>query len=123
MPRITALEVQELGVELTEAELTPFIAGANLIINQNLLDADLTEEELKEIEKWLSGHLASIKSARITDESVLGIREKKENAKLGMGLDGTTYGQMAKLIDRSGKLEEIDSKDKKPKKSVMFRAL
>ncbi len=96
--------------DLTDAQLTAFIAAAGVLIGTDgcdLAGAGLSATTIKEIEKWLSAHLATSDDFRVESHRSSGHQVTFES-EIGLGLDQSRYGQMAKRMDRTGCLAQID---------------
>jgi hypothetical protein len=111
MPRVTDAEVQ--AIHASGQDTAPFILAAHCIINDNLLGRGLSEETLTQIELFLAAHLAvtgaahgagEVKKYRLGD---LQIERSAQAASLGLGLDGSTFGQTARLLDSTGTLANL----------------
>lgn len=103
--RVSDAEVKEILD--TSISTTPFITAANLIVNQHLLNAALSDELLTEIERWLAAHLACMRDPRLRDAATEGgTRASYERGAAGKGLDATSYGQQVKLLDPTGLLNK-----------------
>lgn len=110
MPRVTNQEVQQL-VDTTR-DCTSFIDTAHLIVNEELADVGHSEDRLKQIELYLSGHYAVV-----TIEKGSLVRKRVGDASdtyggfvqglLGPGLRSTRFGQQAISQDTSGTLERM----------------
>lgn len=109
--RVEGADVKEiLQTKLTASVLTPFITLANQLVNRHLKgEASLTEDELKEIERWLAAHLVAIRTPPTESESTGGQVTLKFQGKSGMGLKATTYGQQVIAMDPTGKLANLDN--------------
>ena len=103
--RITDAEVKEI-LDTDISDTTPFITAANLIVTNTLGSESMSTSLLKEIERWLTAHLASMRDQRIKSER-FGDAEATYQGITGMGLDFSSYGQQVKLLDTSGKLALI----------------
>ena len=101
MARVTTLEVEQILDNLDEIELEPFIRVANLMVTDLLSGAGFSSDYLKEIERWLSAHFASIRSPMAEMEKI-GPATTKYQTKTGMGLKLTSYGQQVLALDTSG---------------------
>jgi hypothetical protein len=109
--RVTAAEVKEIiDTTLTESQIAPFITAANITIT-DILGATtvLSSDQLKEIERWLSAHFVAIRDPRISAEKIADASATYQG-KTAMGLDSTTYGQQAKMLDTTGALANIGKK-------------
>lgn len=103
--RVTPALVKEIiETALTGDELNPFINVAHYLVQQILLDKGLSADLLTEIEKWLSAHFLAIMDQRVHSESVGGEWQATYQGKTDMGLNATTYGQQALLLDTTGSL-------------------
>jgi len=117
MARVTDAEVKEI-IE-TDLDTTPFITTANTLVNQHLASAEChTSASLKQVELYLAAHFTAHRERQHTEEK-LSKAEDKYLGKAEMGLDFTQYGQTAKLLDCSGKLDSLDSR----KRSVIFEVV
>lgn len=110
--RVSSTEVKAILEDISVGEdITPFIAVANILVEQKLVPLDLLEEsQLKEIERWLSAHFVSIKLMRAARESAgsaagrVGIDYQY---KVGFDLRNTMYGQAAITLDTTGTLKAM----------------
>ena len=106
MARVIDAEVK--AILPTEIDTSPFITAATLMVDR--LDATvLSPDELKEIERWLSAHLACMADPRLHSFSTGGSSATYEG-QTGLGLDHTRYGQQVKLLDRTKALVSLDKK-------------
>lgn len=107
MARVTGEEVKAiLSTALSSEDLGPFIATAHTLVNVHLSalrDPRLSEDVLQEIELWLAAHFAAIRDPRVSEERV-GDESFRYQGQTGTGLDATTYGQQARLLDPTGAL-------------------
>lgn len=111
--RVTDNEVKK--ILNTTIETTPFIATASLIVDETLADQGLSDARLKQIELYLSAHLACTMDPRLTNESVGDASNTYQTASAGgKGLDATSYGQHVKMLDTTGLLDTLE----KPKASL-----
>lgn len=101
--RVTADEVKailETSSYSVNFDLTPFILVASLQTdNITGLDDDL----LKEIERWLAAHYATVRHRRPVEEAYDDARHRYAEHR-GTGLASTEFGQMAMELDTSGSL-------------------
>jgi hypothetical protein len=106
--RVDAEEIKEIiETSLSDPTIEAFIGAANIIITNSLGSSTLTAAHLKEIERWLTAHfIASSRERQTTSESV-GQAKVEYNSKVGLGLDGTTYGQQVKMLDTTGILANL----------------
>jgi hypothetical protein len=102
--RVTDDEVKEL-IDTEEPDLTPFITAANVLVEKILAnDSSLTSDQLKQIELWLSAHFVAIKDPVAKTESIGGTSVSHYLSGGSGGLKMTPYGEMACVLDTSGKL-------------------
>jgi hypothetical protein len=105
--RVTSAEVLEI-MDTTLTEVTAFITVANLIVTDKLGAKGLSDDLMKEIERWLSAHFATIKDPSSTEDKIGSSTQKKLSLFLsGEGLKGTKYGQQVLLLDPTGTLVNI----------------
>ena len=109
--RVTEQEVRNI-FETDITDLSPFITAANLMVNENLFGQGLTDATLKEIERWLSAHLATARDPRTSKES-MGDASQTYQGDSGLGLDSSRYGQMVKTLDPTGRLTAVGKKKAK----------
>jgi len=88
------------------ADTTPFITTANLIVTDKLDSEGFTAAHLKEIEKYLAAHMASLMDQRIAQEKTAEAAVTYQG-QTGLGLDGTKYGQTIKMLDTTGILASM----------------
>jgi len=105
MPRVTDAEVFAI-IDTTLTDIDVFINTANMMVTSWLETAGLTDETLKEIERYLAAHVLSVQDQRVKSTGVDVLSESYQG-QWGMGLNGTSYGQMAILLDTSGTLGKI----------------
>ncbi len=104
MARVTEAEVLKIWNDsdpLPTGSMGVFILGANLIVTNNLGSSTLSTATLKEIERWLSAHMASART-RQEDSIKISSAGAKFTGKYGMGLKNTQYGQMVEVLDSTG---------------------
>lgn len=113
MARVTDAEVRELIPSTSIADLTPFIAAASILVDQLELGcgSSFSLAKLKEIERWLSAHFASISDPKLNMSSEkFEDAENKYNRGSSSDMSGvmsTTYGQMANTLS-NGCLIDLD---------------
>lgn len=108
--RIEADSVQEVfNTNLTDAQVNAFINMAHRFVDANLLDEGLAAGTLVDIELMLSCHFCALNDPRMKSENVAGEWSFSVQGVTGISLDATFYGQQAKLLDPTGKLDELGS--------------
>ncbi|WP_408954736.1 hypothetical protein [Natroniella sp. ANB-PHB2] len=111
MARVGPGEVLEIAeFKMDENKLDAFIKTANIQVNKHLIDKGLSEEELEEIEKWLAAHFASVAAPRVKEKRIMENQYKYEGPMMDKGLDGSMYGQTAKVLDHTGILAKLGAK-------------
>lgn len=105
--RVTGDEVKEIiNTSLSAIEVVPFITSANLIVTERLGGQNVSVSVLKEVERWISAHLVAIRSQdSVSKAEKTGDASITRHGETKMGLDFTPYGQQAKLLDPTGRLE------------------
>lgn len=103
--RVTAEDVKQIIVtDKEDAVIEAFISAASLTVDAILADQDLTDDQLQEIERWLSAHLmACAVEPQIVKEQV-GNASATYAGITKMGLNATLYGQQVKILDTTGLL-------------------
>ena len=104
MARVQTADVKVL-IDTELNDLSVFIQSATLQVDRIAAKGLLSTNELKEIERWLSAHFASIRDKRTVKDAV-GDSSHTYEGKTGMGLNFTRYGQQALLLDTTGTLAE-----------------
>jgi len=109
--RVTADEVEAIMDDSFAMEssfdVSPFITVATLVVDDRLSSAGHSDALLKEIERWLSAHLASCKYTRHKSQQIGDTQEALQVGALGKGLEWSSYGQQVKLLDSSGILANV----------------
>ena len=80
-----------------------FINTANLMVNEYLSGSGFSESYLKEIELYLSAHLAAMWDQRRSEKEI-GESRFKFQGKWDLGLNSTDYGQKVIILDSTGSL-------------------
>ena len=81
--------------------LRPFIESANLLVTECYGNSGVSDDVLRELEKWLAAHLAHSVSQRVVSTKLGDASDTFARAS-GDGLRGTFYGQQALLFDVNG---------------------
>ena len=94
--------------EAKETKLAPFINTANLIVTNYCVGYGYDDDQLKDIELWLSAHFLAIRypALSIKSENVDGVQASYYGV-AGKMLESTIYGQQAKIIDVKGTLNKL----------------
>jgi hypothetical protein len=100
----------------TSFDLEAFIDAATMVVDDYCLNSDYADAKLLKIETYLAAHFYEVTVGRPVTEQVgsggAGARTTFES-KIGLGLDLTRYGQMAKLLDPKMSLAAADLAVKK----------
>lgn len=111
--RVTDPEVKPLVPGTSITDLTPFIDAANKLVNKvaaSPCGSSLSSDELKEIEKWLSAHFATVSdpSLGIVSQTVKGSSASASRGNVNSmdGVMSTQFGQMANSLS-GGCLYEV----------------
>ncbi len=114
MARVTGTEVKEIiNTSLTALQVEPFITAANLIVTAKC-STTYSAAELKEIERWLSAHLVSVRDpsrSAVVEQQAGKASQKYQVSKSRVvgALDATPYGQQAMAMDYAGTLAGLGS--------------
>ena len=102
--RVTADEVGAIIDYDTDiiTDISAFITAANLTVTAMLSSAGLSDDQLKEIERWLAAHFIAIQDPRAKSKEFGDSKEDYEGAVVGEGLKLTRYGQQVLVLDTSG---------------------
>lgn len=89
----------------SRSDLAPFIATAQLLVDEELQDSGLSAERKTQIVIYLAAHLTEI-SDKIVARERIGESEDtyKQPSDFDQGLSSTNYGQTAMLLDTTGTL-------------------
>ncbi len=109
--RVSAADVKVIiKTTLADADITKFITDANVFVNVYLLNKINDNELLAEIEKYTAAHFIAISIERQTTSEKIGELTLQFNDINGIGLQSTTYGQMACKLDYTGTLEGLNNR-------------
>lgn len=100
------LEILPANTTLTEDTIFPYISSANVFVTSSL-EGKLSDSVLKEIEKWLSAHMATVARERLSKEAGAGGAYIKYAGEWGAELSSTQYGQMVLMLDTSNTLRNL----------------
>jgi hypothetical protein len=96
-------------IDTSLTNIDVFINTAHRMVDGYLSSKGLDEETLTDIERYLSAHVLSVQDMRTKSVGVDVLSESYQG-QWGFGLKGTSYGQMAILLDTSGTLGKIAEK-------------
>lgn len=112
--RTNATDVQDImGITLSSTYVDKYIKSANALVNQALASASLEEDTLTEIEMWIAAHMISVTRERQAKKEGAGGAEIEYTGEYGLGLNSTSFGQMAIALDSTGTLADLASGKKK----------
>jgi hypothetical protein len=100
------IEVMPADTTLTEDTILPFVTSANAFVT-DLLASVHTDGILKEIEKWLAAHMATVVRERLSKEAGAGGAYIKYAGEWGQELSSTQFGQMVLMLDTSNTLRNL----------------
>lgn len=117
MARVVDAEVKEI-IETDLSDTAPFITAANLVVTDRLGSSDdLSDAQLKEIERWFAAHLVAVRDPVSISSKTGDSLETFARGKLGEELKSTPYGQMVIVLDTTGKMASLG------KKAAVFKAI
>lgn len=126
--RVTKAEVKALtGTALDDTTLDIMILTATSIVNDNLVGVDTCSHSdctLKLIELYLAAHFAEMRTRQQKSEK-FGDASDTYGGIFGKGLEFTSWGQQAKILDNCGILASLDaeSKETTTKPNFIFGAM
>lgn len=110
MARITTDDVvTAMGTSLDATTILAFIDTASRIVDENLLDATLSDAVLTDIEKWLTCHFIALSRDIAVVQETVGDASVRYavSTTVGTGLAGTPYGQQVIALDSSGRIRKL----------------
>lgn len=113
--RTTAALVRGINPDVPATDpdsvLTPYIATANQIVNDNCLASSYDATLLELIERWLSAHFYAVANLPAAQEGIGSgaVTESKAKIAVDLGFDVTVYGQQAMRLDYAGNLAALDN--------------
>ncbi len=102
-----------IDTDLTADQVLPFITPASALVDEHLLSVTppISDNLLGQIETYLAAHFLTLFDPRSTKEEADGVRFTYEG-KTDMALDASQYGQMAQILDPSGRLKQLSKDDR-----------
>lgn len=122
MGRVSAVEVIAIMAEsdaLTTTVVDAYIASSTVFITEAFDGVTISDDLLKEIERWFTAHMIASTRERVSKKEGAGGASIEYAIEVGMGMKGTQYGQTAIAIDTTGTLA-ILADEKKP---IVFKAM
>jgi hypothetical protein len=109
MPRVVAEEVKEIiDTSLTDPQICPFIKAANVTVTKLLgTTTDLSDDQKKEIERWLAAHLIACTKVRQAKSKKTGKTSVVYQGETSEGINSTHYGQTVVALDTTGKMANL----------------
>ena len=110
MARVTVADIKAiLDTSLEDVPINAFIASANALVTNKIAVATVTQtdDQLKEIERWLAAHFIASTREQQLQKAKAGSAVSEFQGITGKGLAATFYGQNALLLDISGTLSEL----------------
>ncbi len=86
----------------TTIDTQPYIVCATLVVTERLVPVGYSADRLRQIELYLSAHLASLQDPGLIELTADGATARYDRGKLGTGLNGTQYGQQIQWLDYLG---------------------
>lgn len=108
--RVDADQVSDIiSTGLTESQINAMINTAHLVVEQNLATSGLSEDLLTQIELWMAAHFVCMRDPRKKQVKVDEVSVTYQG-EVGIGLQGTPYGQQAIALDSTGTLATTSMK-------------
>ena len=111
--RTTAAEVLQIldGCTLSSTIVDVFIASASRLVDSvYAADTTMSDAQLEDIEMWLSAHMIASTLHRQTSQEEVDGASVKYTGFWSKDLDSTSYGQMVKVLDVTGKMAKVGKK-------------
>lgn len=89
------------------AVVTAIITDATDFLTSIFTDCDFTPEQLDAIIKWYAAHMVISGPERQAKREKLGEAEVEYDSQNGSELSSTSFGRMAILLDRCGRLKNV----------------
>lgn len=105
------IEIMGSPSTLTTANVTPYLTPATTMVTKYLAD-EITDDDLLElIERYLAAHFVSLVIEKETKSEGVGGGEITQSygGQWGKGLEFTSYGQMAMILDTSRILQRVNA--------------
>lgn len=116
MARVTVDEVRVIfpgdALEVPDDSISTHIDMANSFVTDELGSAELSTQRLKDIERYITGHLLAIRYPNlgmVKAEWVASEAKIEFSSDFGKMLKSTHYGQWAITLDTTGTLEKLGS--------------
>lgn len=106
MARTSPVLVESIVEVDSSIDLLPFIGIANLVVTRYCTGGTMTADELEAVERYLAAHFYCLRDRQMV-RTKTGQSDDIFESKIGLGLDHTRYGQTAKVLDATGKLDGL----------------
>jgi len=117
---VTYQQVQELlsDCDVSSAIVSSIITDAtNYVIAALAGCTIMSDSEIDAVIKWYAAHMLASGPCRQAKREKLGEAEVEYNSERGLDMTSTSYGRMALLLDRCGKLKVAG------KQAIMIKAV
>ena len=114
--RTTAAEVKQILDECTLSDtiVDVFIGAASRLVDAVYsTDTTMSDDQLEDIETWLTAHMIASTLHRQTSQEEVDGASVKYTGYWSKDLESTSYGQMVKILDTSGKMANTGKKEAK----------
>jgi len=121
--RTTSAKVLQIldGCTVSSTVVDVFIATASRVLDSVFeSDATMTDDQLIDIETWFSAHMIACTLHRQTSQEQVDDASVKYTGYWSKDLESTSYGQMVKVIDTSGKMANAGKKLASMKAIISF---
>ncbi len=105
--RTTEAQVASIIDTESDISLEPFIATANSLVTGLCTNSGYDDTRLELIERYLAAHFYTLREPRSVSEGAGPVNTSYQSS-VGLGLNTSHYGQMAKLLDTAGNLAEAE---------------
>lgn len=96
-----------IETSVSDADLTPYMDAAHILVEAHLGTSGLAEEHLRELERWLAAHLLACSREQQPMSESIGGASISYRGQTGLRLDATLYGQQVALLDTTGRLAAL----------------
>ena len=122
MARVTVDEVKNMldNTQLSDTIIGGYITSGNIFITENLGSSGLSDDVLKEIERWTVCHMIASTRDRRSASEAAGSAKITYYDVFGSGFKSTDYGQMALTLDNTGTLAALGKKAAKVRAITSF---
>lgn len=116
VPTLVTGDIKAIA-ELAGADLSVFIDMAIVYVDEFLSDKGLSDALLRLIAKNVAAHFAFLKEGQLKSETI-GPTSSTFNMSSGLGLNATTFGQQAIMLDSSKTLAKLNDPNRNVAKPV-----